>query len=195
MHDHPDLGPAARRMNDVVAGIPDGKLSAPTPCTDTSVGDLLDHVMGLALGLRRAAEKTGSSADDPPPAPSAANLPSDWREVLARRLDDLATAWRAPEAWQGATEAGGVELSGQEAGIVALDELVLHGWDLARATGQSYACDPADAEACLAFVANVPEDPQAREGLFGPVVDVPEGAPLFDRLLALSGRDPSWAPA
>ncbi|GAA1996151.1 TIGR03086 family metal-binding protein [Nocardiopsis rhodophaea] len=179
----------------MLAGLPDGELPAPTPCVNTSVGDLIDHVMALALAFREAAEKSGSVADGPPPAPSAANLPSDWRDLLARRLDDLAAAWRDPAAWQGTTAAGGLEPPGQEAGLVALDELVLHGWDLARATGQPYACGPAEVDACLAFVANVPDDPQAREGLFGPVIDVPEDAPPFDRLLGLSGRDPSWVPA
>ncbi|GAA3738165.1 hypothetical protein GCM10022205_25300 [Spinactinospora alkalitolerans] len=100
------------------------------------------------------------------------------------------TAWRDPAAWQGVCAVGGVELSGREAGMVALNELVLHGWDLARAIGRPYECDPADAQACLAFTSSIPDDPQAREGLFGPVVDVPADAPVFDRVLGLSGRDP-----
>jgi hypothetical protein len=41
------------------------------------------------------------------------------------------------------TEVGGNTLPGEVTGVVALDEVVLHGWDLARATGQDYRCDPA----------------------------------------------------
>lgn len=81
-------------------------------------------------------------------------------------------------------------------GLVALDELVLHGWDLARATGQPYDCDPASAEAVFEFtsMSAAPEEAAAREGLFGPVIAIPADAPLFDRALGLSGRDPAWKP-
>ena len=78
--------------------------------------------------------------------------------------------------------------------VVALDELLLHGWDLAVATGQPYArLDPADAEACLGFVSSM-ASPQGVPGLFGPIVPVPDEAPALDRLLGLSGRDPSLTP-
>jgi uncharacterized protein (TIGR03086 family) len=189
-----DLEPAARRMKSVVDGVGDDQLAGPTPCAGVSVGDLLDHVVTLTRAFRRAADKTSSPSDGPPPEPSAANLPPDWRDLLSRRLDELLAAWQNSAAWQGVTAAGGLELPAPEAGMVALDELVLHGWDLARATGQPYECDPASAEACFTFTSQVPDDPKAREGLFGPVVEVPADAPLFDRVLGLSGRDPAWTP-
>jgi uncharacterized protein (TIGR03086 family) len=189
-----DLEPAAQRMKSVAAAIGDDQLTAPTPCAGSSVGDLLDHVMTLALAFRNVAEKTSAASDGPPPEPSAANLPPQWRRSLPERLDDLVAAWRDPAAWEGDTAAGGLEFPAAQAGMVALDELVLHGWDLARAAGRPYECDPASAEACMAFVSQVPDDPAARTGLFGPVVEVPADAPLFDRVLGLSGRDPSWRP-
>jgi uncharacterized protein (TIGR03086 family) len=116
--------------------------------------------------------------------------------VLPRRLEELAEAWSAPSAWEGLTEAGGVTMPAEVMGVVALDELVLHGWDLARATGQPYAVDPVSAAAVLEFAAETaqPEQAHLREGLFGPVVPVPADAPVFDRALGLAGRDPAWAP-
>ncbi|MFD0803253.1 TIGR03086 family protein, partial [Streptomonospora algeriensis] len=97
--------------------------------------------------------------------------------------------------WQGATAAGGVELSGEAAGTDALNDLLLHGWDLARATDQAYIGDPASVEASYAFVSEIPaDDANARQGLFGPVVPVPEEAPLLDKVLGLSGRHPDWTP-
>ena len=79
---------------------------------------------------------------------------------------------------------------------VALDELVLHGWDLARATGQAYEPDPASAQAVFEFTSamSTPEHLDSREGLFGPVVEVAPDAPLFDRALGFAGRDPGWTP-
>lgn len=193
MEPTPELTPAANRMKALSDGTSSGQLPDPTPCADYSVGDLLIHVMQLSAAFRNAADHTASVVDGSVPEPSAANLPTNWRAHLAQRLDDLAAAWNAPEAWEGVTAAGGLELPAPQAGVIALNELVLHGWDLARATGQPYECDLESAEACFAFVSRVPtDDPQARAGLFGPVVDVPEDASLFNRLLGLSGRDPSW---
>jgi uncharacterized protein (TIGR03086 family) len=78
--------------------------------------------------------------------------------------------------------------------VVALDEIVLHGWDLARGTDQTFTCDPASAEAVLAFASDTakPETAAMREGLFGPVVEVADDAPTFDRALGFAGRDPGW---
>ena len=92
------------------------------------------------------------------------------------------------------TEAGGTTLPGEVAGVVALDEVVLHGWDLARATGQEFMCDPASAEAVLGFTERSAQPDQAamRTGLFGPVVPVADDAPVFDRALGFAGRDPAW---
>lgn len=78
--------------------------------------------------------------------------------------------------------------------VVALDELVVHGWDLAVATGQEYRSDDDSVRRCLAFAESVGDDPEARAGLYGPVVPVPADAPLLDRLLGATGRDPRWQP-
>jgi uncharacterized protein (TIGR03086 family) len=73
-------------------------------------------------------------------------------------------------------------------------DVVVHGWDLARATGQEYRCDPAAAEVAHRFVAETGE--QGRQmGIFGAPVPVAADAPALDRALGLSGRDPGWAPA
>lgn len=96
------------------------------------------------------------------------------------------------------TAAGGIDLPGDVAGLVTLDELVVHGWDLAVATGQAYEPDPEVLAAVHEFVLGFsgPGQEEAREGLFGPEVPVPDDAPLLDRVIGLTGRDPSWsAPA
>jgi uncharacterized protein (TIGR03086 family) len=191
-----DLGPAARRVTALLDGIDDRQLTARTPCELYTVGDLLDHMMGLTIAFRDAADKRTGPTTSAPPAPSAANLDTDWRHRLPEQLDELAAAWRNPAAWEGDTQAGGVTMPAAVMATVALDELVLHGWDLARATGQPYECDAASTEAVFGFTSlmSEPEHQAGREGLFGPVVRVPTDAPLFDRALAFSGRDPAWTP-
>src|SRR3712207_9132428 len=69
------------------------------------------------------------------------------------QLDALVEAWQQPSAWKGTAEAGGVVMPAPVAAIVALDEVLVHGWDLAVATGQDYAADPASVAACTGFVA------------------------------------------
>jgi uncharacterized protein (TIGR03086 family) len=191
-----DLEPAAQRMAQLLGGISDEQLGGPTPCPDTTLGDLLDHVGGLTLAFTAAATKAVDGAASQPPSADAANLGSDWRTRIPRDLAVLAEAWRDPAAWQGMTRAGGVDLPGEVAGLVALDELVIHGWDVARASGQPYECDSPSLDATHAFVAQTagPGQEAERQGLFGPAIHLPGDAPLLDRVIGLSGRDPHWSP-
>lgn len=186
-----DLAPPAAETARIVAGVRDDQLDDPTPCTGTSVAGMLDHLVGLTTAFRMAAEKT-----PPPggPSASASNLAGDWRTRLPAQLDALVAAWQAPGAWEGMTEAGGVQLPASAMGVVALDEVLIHGWDLAVATGQAYRPDDAAVAACFDFVGDRRDEP-AGASPFGPVVPVPDDAPLFDRLLGRTGRDPGWAPA
>ncbi|MQA84576.1 MAG: TIGR03086 family protein [Streptosporangiales bacterium] len=181
-----DLGPPARQMARLLSGMTDDQLPARTPCEAYTVRDLLDHVLDLTVAFRDAATRTSGAAD----SESAAGDP---RRRLPALLDALAAAWRDPAAWEGTTEAGPFTLPAAEAGQIAMNELVIHGWDLARATGQPFECDPRSAEAVFAFMSRSAAA-EGREGMFGPVVEVPADASLFDRAVGLSGRDPSWRP-
>lgn len=189
-----DLGPQAAVVARLVSGVPDAGLAGPTPCPAYAVGDLLGHLAGLAVAFRDAARKDLGPTTDTPPGTAAPRLPADWRERLPKVLDDLAEAWRDPAAWTGMTRAGGVDLPGAVAAAVAADELVVHGWDLARATGQEYVPDAAALQASHGFLRAAAEQAGDGEGVFGPVVPVPDDAPLLDRTLGLSGRDPRWTP-
>jgi uncharacterized protein (TIGR03086 family) len=191
-----DLGPAADQVKTLVAEVTDDQLSAPTPCVGTPVAAMLDHFVGLTAAFRDAALKSIPPGGSPPPAASAAHLDPDWRRLLPQQLDDLVAAWKQPAAWEGMAEAGGVTMPASVMGKVAVDELVLHGWDLARGTGQPFACDPASTQVVFEFTSAMsqPSEAAGREGLFGPVVAVPADAPLLDRALGFSGRDPAWGP-
>jgi uncharacterized protein (TIGR03086 family) len=187
-----DLAPQAAAVAQVVAGVRDDQLPDPTPCADTSVAGLLDHLVGLTLAFRMAAEKTPLPGG---PSASADHLPADWRERLPRQLDELAAAWRSPTAWEGLAEAGGVTMPAAALGIVALNEVLVHGWDLAVATGQPYQVDEASAQACLRFAVDLAAgNPEMRAAMYGPVVPVPDDAPTVHRLLGQTGRDPAWRP-
>jgi uncharacterized protein (TIGR03086 family) len=188
-----DLAPQAAEVARVIAGVRDDQLTDPTPCDGTSVAAMLDHFVGLTVAFRLGAEK---SPMEGAPSADADHLPADWRERLPAQLDALVAAWDQPEAWDGTTEVGGVRMPAAAMGVVAANEVLVHGWDLAVATGQPYAVDPLTAEACLEFNKGFAVGaPEARDAMYGPVVPVADGAPLFDRLLGATGRDPAWAPS
>ncbi|MEU6280651.1 TIGR03086 family metal-binding protein [Streptomyces sp. NPDC047028] len=187
-----DLGPQALIVARLAENVTDEQLTAATPCSDYALRNLLGHLLGLSVALRDAARKDLGATTDTPPASAVPDIGPDWRAELPKALDELAEAWRDPAAWTGATRAGGVDLPGAVAGAVATDELVIHGWDLARATGQDYAPDPAALESAHGFLLAAADSPNG--GIFGPVVPVPAEAPLLDRAVGLSGRDPKWRP-
>ena len=97
--DNVDLGPAAQRLADLVARVTDDELGNPTPCPAYTVGDLVEHVGGLALAFTAAANKDSNEHNDREPLPGNANrLADDWRTRIPRDLAALGQAWRDPNA-------------------------------------------------------------------------------------------------
>jgi uncharacterized protein (TIGR03086 family) len=191
-----DLRPAAEVMTALLDGVTDEMLEAPTPCDAFRVGDLLDHISMLAVVSRAAAAKDLDALANRPPPPDAARLGDDWRVRIPRALADMASAWNEPGAWDGMTRIGGGDAPAPLAGAIGLEELVVHGWDLARATGQGYTADDPSLEGARAMLLQFQQpgigvDASSR---YGAVVYVAEAAPLLDQVIALSGRDPGWAP-
>lgn len=190
-----DFTAATRATATVVAGISDEQLAGATPCPAYSVADLLDHVAGLCLAFTASATK--ERIEDAAPSADGSNLPSDWRSVIPARLTALSDAWHTtPGAYDGMTQAGPIDLPAPVAAQVALNEVVVHGWDLAVATGRPYDADPAAVAVCTEFVTSFepPADGPADDGgLFGPPVTPAPDASALDRLVAAAGRHPDWA--
>ncbi|MEU9600575.1 TIGR03086 family metal-binding protein [Streptomyces sp. NPDC048109] len=187
-----DLGPQTRILARLADGVREDRLADPTPCPDLAVRHLLGHLTGLAVAFRDAARKDLGPTTDTSPEASVPDVGPGWCEELAKVLGELADAWREPDAWTGMTRAGGIDLPGAVAGAVVADELVIHGWDLARATGQEYTPDPAALRAAHGLLAAAADESDRDQGMFGPVVAVPADAPLLERAVGLSGRDPGW---
>ncbi|POX46749.1 TIGR03086 family protein [Streptomyces sp. Ru71] len=187
-----DLGPQVRIVARLAEGVRDEQLADPTPCPELAVRNLLGHLLGLSVAFRDAARKDLGPTTDTPPDTHVPDIGPDWRAALPKALDELADAWRDPAAWTGMTRAGGVDLPDGIAAAVVADELVIHAWDLARATGQPYDPDPVVLRVCHDFLRAAADAGDRGDGIFGPVVPVPEDAPLLDRAVGLSGRDPRW---
>lgn len=116
----------------------------------------------------------------------------DWVEALVTQNEQLVSAWGAPQAWEGTTRIAGPDpLPAPMIGGMVLTELVVHCWDLARATGQQPSWDPE----LLEFVheeLGKTADFGREMGAYGEAVPVPGTASVLDQLLGLAGRDPGW---
>jgi uncharacterized protein (TIGR03086 family) len=190
-----DLESAANRMTELLRGIADDQLDDPTPCGDYTLAALVDHVGRVAFNFTAAATKTVGPEASESPLGDASHLPADWRTRIPRDLAGVAPAWRDPDAYVGMTRAGGVDLPGEMAAVVALEELVIHGWDVARAIGRPYECDDAELDVVNGFVAQIASaDPAVRGDAYAEPVTVTDDDNLsyLDRVVALSGRDPHW---
>ena len=183
MHDL--VAAAAEPTRAVVRTITDDQLAARTPCADFDVRALVGHL--LTWGPTLIGSGYGRSV---PPADGA---PDDWQDGLRRQLDEVVAAWSRPEAWQGTTPMGTMSLPAATVGGMVVGELVVHGWDLARATNQPVVWPEAVLEPLHEEIVRTAA--QGREAqVYGPEVPVSAGATTLDRLLALTGRDPQWTP-
>ena len=181
------LEEASRRAVPVVRGVPDDRLGDPTPCTEYTVSGLLDHLFHVVIGFQALAARQQADFSVTPHY-----LEGDWRGRFADETAKLVAAWAVPGADEG--EAGSMNLPARTVGAMALGDLTVHAWDLARATGQAYEPDPSSTGTIEAMVADMA--PMARSmKVFGEPVLLPDDAPAFDRLLAATGRDPGWSPA
>jgi len=184
-----------RRANDFerkVAAVQSDQWSNQSPCDDWLALDVVRHIVVMHAAMLSPIGRKLSSAptleDDPLQAFVSAR--GDIEEVLANAV---------LSAQEIGTPGGAMTVAEHIDQVVSAD-LVLHGWDLARATGQDETMDPAEVEAMWAANSAVP--PEVMEKLrtpgafgpgvvvFGPEVPVPAGAPLQDRLLGYIGRDP-----
>jgi uncharacterized protein (TIGR03086 family) len=183
-----DLKPACHRMIEVLAGVTDDQLTSSSPCTEYTVGDLIDHVGQVSRGATALAHHT-AGLPGTGTGPDASHLDPGWRDSVARHVRELGEAWDDPAAWQGSANVPGSDLSNEMWGKITLTELVVHGWDIAKATGQPFDLPEHTLQACLDHVAGfVPNAPFP--ALWGPPVDVAPDAALLNRIVSITGRAP-----
>jgi uncharacterized protein (TIGR03086 family) len=168
------LGPV---LGGVVAGIRPDQLDAPTPCADFDVRGVLEHMIGGATSF--AAAYRGEE-------PAAPDL-SDPLTGFPAALGDLAAAVSAPGALDTTVAAPFGEVDGASfARFIVLDGLV-HGWDMAVATGQAYE-PPAELVASAdAFAHGALDDLRDGETFGAAVEPAPDATPM-ERLAAYTGR-------
>jgi uncharacterized protein (TIGR03086 family) len=185
---HAELADAAEATALVVDNVTPAKFGDPTPCAEWDVRALLNHViLWTSYSLERRAHGD-SVAPELMERDFAAepDFAADYRAQLDRAL----TAWADPAVWDRELDVMGAKAPAADVGALLIAELVLHGWDLATATGQDYAVSDRAAEAALRAVEANAELFRQYKGFADPVPTA-AGARVLDRVLALSGREPA----
>jgi uncharacterized protein (TIGR03086 family) len=178
----------------MVAAVRPEQWSNRSPCAAWDARGVVEHVVVMHGVMLRPVDRA------PSPAPSVQDDPV--RAFTVARADVEAVLDDPELAGLECDTPNGRMTVARQIDEVVSDDLVLHGWDLARATGQDDTMDPEDVERLWAITTAIPAalmDKYRTPGAFGPGVEVygPEvpiaaEAPLQDRLLGVIGRDPGW---
>lgn len=176
-----------------VANVAPDRWSDQSPCDDWKARDVVGHIIDMHEVMLRPLGRSLSPApsidDDPLGTFRAAR--ADVEAVLA---DPVLAATECD------TPMGRMTLEQHIDGVVS-EDMVLHGWDLARATGQDDTIDPAEIDRLWPGIQDMPPEMHIPGAfgpgivVFGPEVKVPDDAPLQDRVLGCLGRDPAWTAA
>ena len=184
-----EMAAAAAEAARVVQNTPDEALDTPTPCGDWDLRTLLNHtILWTSYSAERRAH--GESVAEELMSKDFTSEPG-FREDYARQIDRAVKAWSDPGAWEGEIGVMGSATPAADVGAMLIMEMALHGWDVAKATGQEYRADDAMAEVLEQTVQAQAELFRKYQG-FADAIQAGENATAFDRALAQSGRDPDW---
>jgi uncharacterized protein (TIGR03086 family) len=183
------MAAAATETARVVTGAADATMTQATPCADWDLRTLLNHtILWTSYSAERRAY--GESVAEDLMSKDFTAEPG-FAEAYQAQIARAAQAWSRPEAWEGDRGVMGSATPAADIGAMLIMETVLHGWDVAKATGQDYRCDGELAQAVLDTVDAQGDLFRQYQG-FAAIVPVPDDASAFDRALSLSGRDPGW---
>jgi uncharacterized protein (TIGR03086 family) len=162
---------------------------ARTPCASWSVKELVDHIVNGTTWFATIAE-TGT-----PPGEDV--FPTFTADTFVETFDAGSTravlAFAADGAMERIMHLPFGDLPGAAFVYIACGDTFTHGWDLAKATGQSTDLDPETAAELLEIVSPMlPDAFRGEDGQapFGPVQDAPAGATAADKMAAFMGRRP-----
>lgn len=176
---------ASDQFGRLVHAVGSGDWDNPTPCSEWSVRDLVNHLVNEALWVLpllsgETIESVGNRFDgdllgDHPVA--------EWDNAQRQAVDAVASADLGRTVHLSYGDVAGTDYIGQ---LTA--DLVIHAWDLARGIGADDDLDPALVHTTYEMAQRDAEQ-LAQSGLFGTPVDVPDEADEQTKLLALVGRD------
>lgn len=185
---HPEMAAAAAETVRVMNGVRADQLGAPSSNQEWDVRALVNHIILWTAYSAEQRAHGGSVAEELMSKDFAAE--PHFADDYAIQVDKALSAWSDPAAWEREVDMMGTATPAADMAALLIVEYALHGWDLARATGQVYHCEDATATVVLGAVEQHGELFRQYNG-FADALPVPADAPVFDKALALSGRDPA----
>lgn len=175
---------AAAHTRKYIAGVKPNQMNDSTPCEKWNVKQLLDHITGVPLfGLKVFGGTPGSGELHD------ATKGGTTVDAFNRNLNQFIGELKKPGALQKTVKPFGGDMPGAAFAMILADDILIHGWDLAKATKQDTKLPANLVEACYAAMspgfANLSKAPGEA---FKPMVQVPANADLQTKLLAGLGR-------
>lgn len=186
------LRPVLTNLATVADGVREDQRSESTPCAEYDVATLTGHIVGWLENF--AGGFAAADGQCPQADVTGVQVSRDEAEPRIRRAAESLDASLA----DGAAERdlvieGQGGMPGEMALSMMLAEYIIHGWDLAVATGQDWSADDRAVADSLTFLQGmVTPESRGPGGMFGEEVEVAEDAPVLDRLVGFAGRDPQW---
>jgi uncharacterized protein (TIGR03086 family) len=172
--------------NDLISRVEPTDLDRPTPCSEYEVRALLGHLVATVDRARRIGE-----GGDPRTMPtSVTGVPDDgWSAAFAAAVDKMTPVWADDALLDRPVTVPWGTVPGRAALWGYVNEALVHGWDLAVATGQDAEADADLAEAALAGAqAKIPADRRGGPIPFAEVVEPAPDAGPTKRLANWSGH-------
>lgn len=188
------LMPVLDQLATVADGVREEQHAGPTPCADFDIAALTGHTVGWLENFA-----AGFSSDDGScPRADVSDVrvpPTDAGDRIRAAATELEKAVRNGAA-ERPLKISGDGMPGEMALSMILGEYLIHGWDLAAATGQQWTPDERAAESAREFLGGmVTPDSRGPGGMFGAEVEVADDASALESLVGFAGRDPHWTPA
>ncbi len=171
----------AAQFTQRVESVPPGAWENPAPCEGWVARDVVGHLVGWMPGFfsRWGVDLAPGPSVDTDPVGAWAGL----SDAIQAALDDPEIAAREADSPLGRQSLE------QIVGMIVISDVLIHTWDLARATGQDETLD-ADEVARMSGFLEMPDEALRSSGQFGPRVEVPADADPQTQLIAFSGRRP-----
>jgi uncharacterized protein (TIGR03086 family) len=168
----------------LVVNLNDSHLDAPSPCAGWDVRATLNHLLGATwmFTLVNQGQESGEDAGDV--------IGDDPGRAVATAATENLASWRRPGAFEGDRSYPFGTFPASMAAMINLEEVVVHNWDLAKASSQDLTIDSDIAQMVYDWGLSIPLDEFRAHGAFGAEVAVPETASMTDRLVGLLGRQP-----
>ena len=182
------LGAALDQAGDLIAATTPDQAGRPTPCRSFDLRALVNHT------VHDVTQFTGMAGGGSYDKAERDLIGDDWAGAYQAAAAGLLAAWRRPGALERTVHLPSGDLPATWSLGQQVADLAVHAWDIARATGAPTDLDPAVGAFALAWGNDNLKPPfrgtEAEGRSFGPEVAVDPGAPVYDRLAGVFGRDP-----